>query len=138
MMMSGTHSPSNGGRPVIISNRIAERVLVRVRVHAARGAELLGCHVLRRPERLGRAGEAGRPLAHHLDEPEVEDLHDAPTGDLREEDVRGFDVSMHEPRCVRLRDADRRLEDDVDGFHDWQPHPELLLDLEDLSPRGTP
>ena len=98
----------------------SERPDVGARVDVARRRELLGRHVERRSHEVARARELLLDAVDaHLRDPEVDDLHDArrilaP----REKQVRWLQITMNDPRGVRLGEPCATLENVVDGIAD--------------------
>src|SRR5262249_51160349 len=76
-----------------------------------------------------RAGPRRSSLSFQLGDAEVDQLHDAVTGD---HEIGRLDVPVHDAGGVRLRETARSLHHDVQGISDWQRPPFKAL-LEGLA-----
>ena len=93
-----------------------ERPDVRAGVDLAGAFDLLGRHVRGRPERDARRRHARRALHGDVRDAEVEQLGDHRPAGVRQEDVLGLDVAMHDASPVGVSDGlDDRHQDPGGG-----------------------
>ncbi len=102
-----------------VGNR-GQRPLVRPRSDTvALPQRLLGGHVLRRPQNLGRLFGIRTPRG--LRDPEVEHLHEIVAAiDRRQHDVVGLEIAVDDPALVRGEQGARHLLDDAQDLRRGQ------------------